>query len=199
MTIYVFNESVPAANDNPSNDQNPMLVNNQSTLGILGVDHVTFNTSGPEGAPYGSGGQHLQVTFNGDNIPPLPANLPVLFANDEDGNGYALPGSLSQLFYYSGDAAASKNNYVCQSNGSTFLFGGIIAKWGNIGLIGFPLTFASLGIASFPNNCFSVVVVSNNLAYSGNLVVSAVTSAGFTVTRTSGSGNTGYYFFAIGN
>lgn len=50
---FIFNTTIPAANNNPSFDQPDMLTNNQSTDGILAVDHVSFNTN--------NGGNHLQV------------------------------------------------------------------------------------------------------------------------------------------
>ena len=201
MTLFMFNASVPGANNNPSDDQNPMLQDNISTLGILGVDHITFNIN--------NGGQHKQITFNQDTsqgfpyVPALPASPPVLFTNIKDGAGNILPGSplpIPELFYYSGSAAQSSSQYLSQPNGSVLVLGGIIFKWGSSGLIGSQLTFASLGIPSFPNACFSVVVNGNNLAYSGGFIVTAIGPTGFTVSRSSGSpGNTGYYFTAIGN
>lgn len=55
---FTFNTGIPAANNNPSVDQPDMLTNNQSTDGILAVDHISFNTA--------NGGTHKQVTF--DNV-----------------------------------------------------------------------------------------------------------------------------------
>jgi len=58
---FSFNTNIPAAPNNPSVDQPDMIVNNQSTNGIIAVDHITFNTA--------NGGQHKQVTFNNKNVP----------------------------------------------------------------------------------------------------------------------------------
>lgn len=52
---FTFDNTIPAANNNPSSDQPLMLQNNVSIQAILGVDHITFNQS--------NGGQHLQVTL----------------------------------------------------------------------------------------------------------------------------------------
>lgn len=60
MTIS-YNLGVPAANNNPSNDQPDMLVNTQSISDIWAVDHVTFS-----GNPAGT---HAQVTFSSKNTP----------------------------------------------------------------------------------------------------------------------------------
>jgi len=55
MSSFTFNPNIPAAANNPSNDQPDMLQNNMSTNSLLAVDHVSFNTN--------NGGQHLQVTL----------------------------------------------------------------------------------------------------------------------------------------
>lgn len=61
---FTFTNSIPAPNNNPSDDQPLMLVNNISTEAILGVDHITFNLS--------NGGTHQQVTMvnNPDYLTP---------------------------------------------------------------------------------------------------------------------------------
>lgn len=66
MSSFVYNNGVPAANDNPSDDQPDMLTNAQSIQSILAVDHVGFNTA--------NGGTHLQVTITSNNTPSTPVN-----------------------------------------------------------------------------------------------------------------------------
>lgn len=95
MTSFTFNTLIPAANNNPSIDQGPMLQNNVSTNGILGVDHVTFNTQGPAGPPNGSGGQHLQVTFNGKNVPAGAPTDPISVLYTNSGTA----SSVSEMFF----------------------------------------------------------------------------------------------------
>lgn len=56
---FTFYSNIPAAANNPSFDQPNMLQNNESTAGIIEVDHVGFNTA--------SGGTHLQVNFSSKN------------------------------------------------------------------------------------------------------------------------------------
>lgn len=68
MTSFTFDATIPAAANNPSNDQPGMLTNNISTNNLLAVDHVSFNSTGSGGVG-SSGGQHLQVTFNSKNTP----------------------------------------------------------------------------------------------------------------------------------
>lgn len=50
---FTYNNAVPAAANNPSNDQPDMLTNTQSINSIIAVDHATFNTA--------NGGTHTQV------------------------------------------------------------------------------------------------------------------------------------------
>ncbi len=84
MTNFTFDDTIPATNDDPSDDQPGMLINNQSTLGLIGIDHVTFNLN--------NGGQHTAIHFNQDNsyVPTFPLAAPTLFTNTV--------GSLPQLF-----------------------------------------------------------------------------------------------------
>lgn len=65
MTTFPFNENIPAADNNPSEDQPLMLENNQSTDGILDEDHYTFQTtiSGTS-----VDGLHRQVTLPFQNV-----------------------------------------------------------------------------------------------------------------------------------
>jgi hypothetical protein len=177
---YVPN--VPLATNNPSVDQPNMETDTNAVLAWVAVDHVGFNVSSPEVS-----GQHLQVTFNSNNVPATPTSPPVLFTNTV--------GSSPQLFFYSG---STYNQYVNGTNGSTYLLGGLILKWGFSAVTGSSMSFTSLGIPAFPNAAYSMTVTGAATAYTGGFVVSALSSTAFTVSRTSGSGNTGYYFIAIG-
>lgn len=186
-----YNLNIPAASHSPSTDQPNMLTNNNNIATYVAVDHVPFNTSGS--------GQHEQVTFNANNVPSIPTSPPVLFTNIQDGAGNNLPGSIPEIFYYSGSAAQGKNNYVSAQNGSTFLFGGIIAKWGLVTGAANNTT-VSFGVP-FPNNCF-VTLVSGGLA-SGtqptiNINTASETVNGF-VLKISGTTPVNVFYLSIGN
>lgn len=192
MAINVtYNNGIPDANHNPSVDQPPMRVNTDAVDTILAVDHVSFNTNG--------GGWHKQVTFASNNVPVPPVSPPVLFTKD-----VALLTTLPQIFYYSGNAAHSSNQYVNAAEGSTFAFGGVIVKWGtravpgsNPGTVTFPV--------AFPNNCYAVIVSlgtttqapSNTENYT--LQADAFTVSQFTLTRSSTSKTLTFSYIAIGN
>lgn len=197
MTLWTFNSGIPAAANDPSVDQPDMLNNNASTLGIIGTDHVTFNTQGPIGPPHGSGGQHLQVSFNGNNVPTVPTVVPTLFVNNQDGAGNALPGGVQELFFYSGTASQGQNQNVSTANGSVVLLGGIILKWGS----GTATASGNINAfpVAFPHNCFAVVATSVDPALSSAIVANTYTASSFKAFRTSGSGNVGFTYIAIGN
>lgn len=73
MTAFSYNNNVPATNNNPSVDQPDMKINTQSIEQLIAVDHVSFNSAG-SGPPDGSGGHHLQVTFDSKNTPIDPTD-----------------------------------------------------------------------------------------------------------------------------
>lgn len=185
MTI-AYNLGIPASNNNPSTDQPNMLTNNNNIATYVAIDHVGFNVSGS--------GQHNQVTFAANNVPVPPVSPPVLFTNTVAG--------LSQLFYYSGDAAHSSTQYVSSANGSTFVLGGIIMKWGSVTAI--DNTTISFPVA-FPNNCFNVQITVNTITVLPTLVTVSGTPipGGFTPRVKDTNGATAsavpIFYLAIGN
>ncbi len=94
MTNFNYNAGIPAANNNPSVDQNPMLENFTSINQIVAVDHVTFNTN--------NGGQHLQVTYN----------------NISSQTSQTDPQSVS---FTANDSSGHPNNFFKNSQGTFFM------------------------------------------------------------------------------
>lgn len=142
-----YNLGIPASGNNPSQDQPNMQNNNDNIGSYVSVDHIGFTSSGDTGIS----GHHKQVTFDNNYVPAVPTSPPVLFTNTVQG--------LPQLFFYSGDAAHSSTQYVDSANGSTFVLGGIIMKWGAVNAtdnntIGFPVVF--------PNHCYNVQITVND-------------------------------------
>lgn len=193
MTAYSYNNGVPATNNDPSVDQPNMLINTQSINSIIATDHVGFNSTGPAG---GIGGQHLQCTFNGNNVPSLPATLATLFANNQDGNGNNLPNGLSQLFAYSGSAAQSQLQYTLNSSsttyGSVMLFGGLIMKFGTVPSISNSGTTVAFG-EDFPTVCYGAIA---NGTSGGAFITTSASVSG--VTLTSRGGTVPGFYIAIG-
>lgn len=188
MTFSYYN--TPNATSDPADDQPLMNVNFSSISQLINVDHVGFNVE--------NGGQHRQVTFT-----PISTNLsnaPSLFIDGEDGAGNPLPGNISQLFFYTGNAVQGQNNYVCTANGSTFAFGGIIVKWG---IVASPVDNVQINFPiAFPNNCFSVVatpIKSGSVSsLTGFTLKQDPSTTGF-ILRFSGTSLDGVSYMAIGN
>lgn len=111
MTMFTYNTQIPFSTNNPSVDQPQMLINTVAINGIWSVDHVGFNSTGIGGSG-SSGGQHTQVTFNGNNPPataPSQASLSILYANTISGAqtyNTASASPISQLFYLNQSGAA---------------------------------------------------------------------------------------------
>lgn len=204
---FSYNGTIPNPPDDPADDVDQMQTNSASISSLIAVDHVGFNSFGPVGAPPGSGGQHLQVTFNGNNVPAVSPSLSYLFTNTQSP---APAINLNQLFFFpaGANAAQSSGQYnSTSSSGSTYLLGGIILKWGS-GSNAQNATGNNIGFASaFPNSCFVVIAVStdggNDNAANTYVYPRSFSASGFNLLstkRTSLSGVTSNYaYIAIGN
>lgn len=194
---FPYSPAIPNPPNDPADDVSIMQTNAGSISSILAVDHVGFNLSG--------GGEHKQVTFNSNNPPAPPVSPAVLFTNNQDGAGNNLPGSLAELFFYSGSASQSANQYnITATNGSVLLMMGVILKWGSYTLgPGVPSTTITFTNA-FPNNIFSIVTGSNVSGSPNDLPrIISNSTAGFVGGRVNASSPLGgtftYYYVAIGN
>lgn len=88
---FTFDNTIPAANNNPSDDQPIMLNNNIADVGIWGVDHIGFNSA--------NGGTHAQITFlNNPNFLPTPATPLANGAVIYTAAGIASPATANQIF-----------------------------------------------------------------------------------------------------
>lgn len=180
---FTYNTGVPASGNDPSVDQPDMLINTISSNGIWNVDHVGFNSAG--------GGTHKQITFQSNNVPSIPTTPPVLFTNTV--------GSVPQLFFYSGTTTTTTDQYVNASNGSTYLLGGMILKWGQFTTASatqvVSYTTLSPVLTNFPNACYAVILTPINSSGVGNYRVSTFNASSFTVNSVSGAS---FMFTAIG-
>jgi len=118
-----YDGTQPNANTRPAVSQPTMQSNFASIKTLIDIDHVDFGN-----AKYG---MHDQVTFAANNVPAVPTSPPVLFTN----------GSPGALYFYSGSAAQSANQYYTNVNfgvptacvqSSALLLGGFIIKFGVI-------------------------------------------------------------------
>lgn len=198
-----YNLNIPAATHNPSVDQPNMETNNNNIATYVAVDHVSFNAG-----PGDTSGRHLQVSFDSNNVPGLPTPLSgignrigILFTNTVG------VGTIDQLFYYTGTATDSANQYfIGASGGSVLLLGGIIVKWGTVlnAPDNTPINFATNSGAAFPNNCFAVfpAILKANTSNPVNVTVRSFTASNFIVRISFQSGGTttqDILYVAIGN
>lgn len=179
MTNFTFNRNIPDGPNNPSEDQPRMKVNTNSTDDLIAVDHTSFNVN--------NGGQHKSIHFNIDAsyVPVPPVSPPELFIKTMSPN--AGIGSLPELFYYSGSAAQSSNQYYNTSvaSYSTFLFGGMILKGGTFTGTSPGSTVVTYA-AAFPNATLGVFLTAVTSGASVlNHAVTAKSAGSFTVTATS--------------
>lgn len=154
---FTFSTTVPAASNNPSNDQPTMLANNVSTAGIIAVDHIGFNTAS-------GGGQHAQVYLNAnlDGYIPLPPNPS---SND------------SIVFSNPGIASTNAQLYLTNSISTVQLSG--IRAWGfcnSGGVIANQATNVQ-NVTRLAAGKYTVQLVSNSVTSSNFAVIVSATMA----------------------
>lgn len=119
MPYYAFNTAIPAADNDPSDDQPDMKNNNISLNSLFGVDHYSFNDT--------NGGYHLYGTFiaQGSASEPFATTSGVMFGKIVNGDTWPhwknSTGSAIPLL--TGRPLAANNGY-------TYLPGGLVMQWG---------------------------------------------------------------------
>lgn len=179
MSSFTFYNNIPQPGDNPSNSQAQFLQNFTAIGGTNSwttQDHFGFGT--------GTDGQHKQITFASNNTPTSPTSPPILFTKLDS---FSIP----QLFYYTGTAAQSANQYSI-AQGSTMLLGGIILKWG----FGPTGALAVAYSVAFPHATLNVQITAYADGRQYN-VTGGFTANGFTY-NTNPTGGTQFYWTAIG-
>lgn len=179
-----YTPSIPATGHSGSDDYVEMQQNFDQIQTSFSIDHMALASGGA------TEGYHKQVHFASNNVPASPTTYPTIFSNND---AFAVP----QVFYYTGTAAQSANQYVAAAKGSTMCFGGIILKWGNKSVTSSQvINFAAEGVVAFPHNCFAAFVTPENNNNTYNVL--GVGSTQFTI-ATAGAGTQTVYWFAIGN
>lgn len=190
---FPYDPTIPNPPNDPADDVSVMQTNAGSISTLIAVDHSGFNVS--------TGGTHKQVTFSSNNTPTLPLTFPTAFTQDPSTFTGGAPTD-AQFFFYpeNADATTGTNQYILTGNGSTYLTGGIIIKWGTkaANATSTAVTFAS----AFPNNCFVVNVTPLSAAAGlvpGNYPgATSLSTSGFTLTKNTAGALT-YQYVAIGN
>lgn len=162
MSSFPFTNTIPAANNSPSNDQPLMLINNQSTASLLAIDHIGFNAA--------FGGDHLQM------------HLPQFSTSNTAVSSQANQGSVIYTAAGTADSTHAQCFFKIDNAQLNFLLSGIraFALVDNTGAI---VASQSLNISSITRNSAGDFTV--------NLTTNAVTSANYLVlisSRQTGSG-----------
>ena len=101
-------------------------------------------------------------------------------------------GTITQMTY--GDT-------INDTNGETFLPGGIILKWGSftVNASTFDVIYTALtpALTAFPNATLNVSITKASTVGSSSANISALSASQFTITNTNNTAI--YYFMAIGN
>lgn len=159
MTNYDFNENIPAAGNNPSNDQPVMQDNNLSIFGIWTNDHVGFRAN--------NGGTHLQTNFAGFGSSSIIAGNPasVMYPGAGTANSAA-----AQLFY--------KNSQITTQLSA-------IRAWGFVDSTGTVISSQSVNVASIIHSgsgVFAITLAANSVTSANFAILS-------TCNRSAGSAN----------
>lgn len=172
MGNFSFNSNIPAAANNPSNDQPVMLINNQSTESILNVDLVGFDQD--------NGGTHKYMTVT------------------QAGGGYysAPPSPGADGFVaYTGAGSASAEAYLYLRNNNRIFPGMAVRAFGVF------TTTNTLGAVSLSNgfNVVSITAIAGT-SYQITLQTGAVTGNNICVfTQLSSPGTEGAQTWSFAN
>lgn len=194
---FTFFPNVPAAPDDPADDQPQMQQNNSAIFNLIPVDHIGFNA-------LANNGKHQQVQLlpqTGNADFPQVADQGTLFVKRTG------VGNQTELFF-AFDSSIVKaplqitNNQIAVGATSAVipLMAGFTMCFGNFTTTGtntvvpFGVQFTTGGGVN-PANPYSVQVTSATLTI--NLAVTAVTPTTFTVSRPA-IANTLFYWVAIG-
>jgi len=194
MANFPYDQTVPAANHAPKNDQPTMQTNAASISGLIAVDHVGFNSQATPG------GYHKVIHFNNQGSDPgVVAGVGQLYTKTASSD--------QNLFYESGNGVITQLTGPVapvpkqvtpsagnQKSGYTVLPGGILLQYGLSNTVGtsiaitFPQTFSSQ-LMSIQLTGFS----SSSFFY-----VSSQSTSGFTINPSGSSSSSSVYWVAIG-
>lgn len=157
MPFFSYNDNIPDAPNNPSNDQPKMKENFNSIDSIIDTDHYSFETN--------LDGYHKDIhIISRTGNPVVPVTIPrngVLYTKE-----YVAPlATDTQLFYESATGIIAQLTGRFAGNNGWAWMGGMLVQWGFVstnfasGSNTGTVTFASRApnMIAFPNNCFVVL------------------------------------------
>jgi hypothetical protein len=213
MSFQTYNRDIPAAPNNPSNDQPPMKVNTNSIDNLLLIDHHSFNDT--------LGGYHTVVHQNtqGTWNPVAQTGMPATIANINQivALSYTPDSTVTsadtQLFTKTGNGGISQlTGYSTGSSTDGWAWSnGLLYQWGRVNSTSSgTVTFKDrvTGAIPFPRNLFNVQATgfynSGSATPSGAAGI-GIDLNGFSNTSfkwkffTNSSSYTGFFWLAIGN
>lgn len=210
MSNFNYNINIPAANNNPSNDQGLMFTNTNSIFNWAAIDHHGFGDD--------LGGYHAvihqDVGTPARSVNRTAATGPVNFPGAIAGINQLFAASVvspsstdTQLFSITGNGGVSQLTGNLASNEGYVWCAGVLIQWGNVS---FPPTSNNVVFADpdrtnciqFPNGLFNIITGFTGTSTSTNntLLITTQSLTGFSWARTTTNGAyTGFYWVAIGN
>lgn len=192
-----YNAGIPNANDFISNSQQQIKDNFGQLNTQFGIDHVAFNTGSGNGT-----GLHKKVTLEVVVDPAADANDIILYNKQV---GYTGPTTRNELFMRQSSANGSTVIQLSDlfqainsgTNGSTFLPGGLVIKWGQFTFSG---TSSSQSFVSAFNTTAQVVLLTpfNAAAANSNWYINTWNASSLTVSTVGAVSSASFTYMAIG-
>ena len=185
----VYLNNIPQPTNILATQSQPQILENFSQLDTqFAIDHTAFSVGGADA------GKHKHVTLPEQGLAdPDPGANEVSVYSKEGTYG----GTTESILYVQKESAGTVialtgQDPIINNNGSTFLAGGMILKWGFSAATtgGTVVNFAS----AFPTNCYEVIVTTQTAGVHAAVTNKAVGS--FTVVP---SANVTIGYIAIGN
>jgi len=148
MPTFSYSDQVPVASAPPNSSPGAFVTNFTSIDDLIGVDHISFNEA--------SGGTHNQSTYQDKAVTPVPGNQVIVNAKTTSAKcELFMQRNGESAIQLSADAGnPSIGGYPnLNTQGQTFLPGGIIYKWGYVQAVSYVATVNFT--TAFPNQCLS--------------------------------------------
>lgn len=196
MPTFTYNNGIPSAPNNPSDDQPKMRTNTNSIDSIIDVDHYSFESSGSRD------GHHKHVHLYNEAPPALDGANAVFFSQSitSDGNTNAWPIWRN----IAGNWPIMRDFPIGLPTGQAWIPGGILLKWGVFDAA--PGTIANgqaIGfISAFSTAVFTVLITGETASTNDktiNVTAGSLGLGGFTVITSGTSAFNKLYYLAIGN
>lgn len=194
MPFLDYNENIPDAPNNPSNDQPLMKTNTNSISTWTGVDHFGFENN--------LGGYHTVVHLSTQGAHPGADPAPVAGTGEVYTKTLTAGGDTALFFQSASGKVFQLTTSLAPSpgpTGYTFLLGNIRLMWGSASM---PASPGSTVAVSF-TPAFTTAVYSVNLSIVGsgtrpiNIQTTTLSTSGFTAASSASSATT-VYWMAIG-